>query len=72
MKIQAVSKYLDLAEDGLVSRLECPLDQGLLLPNLDNNDSVYLYCISCEYKKSVGLDLYGKILKSLKEYGYDI
>jgi hypothetical protein len=65
MKIQYVSKYLLLAEKGLVPRLECPMDQGPLMPNMDINDNIYLYCLSCTYKNIVGIDLYEKIVKKV-------
>jgi DNA-directed RNA polymerase subunit M/transcription elongation factor TFIIS len=58
-----VSKYLDLASQGLVSKMDCPLDQGLLMPNQDINDKIYLYCLSCKYRKEIGLDLYGRMEK---------
>ena len=58
-----MSKYLDLASQGLVSEMACPLDQGLLMPNQDINDKIYLYCLSCDYKKEIGLDLYGRMEK---------
>lgn len=61
MKIQYVSRYLTLAEEGLVPRIECPMDQGLLMCNLNENDEILLYCISCEYKKTIGIELYQKI-----------
>lgn len=67
MKIQYVSKYISLSEEGLVSKLDCPIDQGLLLPNLNNNDNVILYCLSCSYNKVVGIDLYNKIVKLVNE-----
>lgn len=63
IKIQIVSKYLTLAEEGLVPRISCPMDQGLLMPNLDIDDTVFLYCISCGYKKNVGLALYEKMME---------
>lgn len=66
MKIQLVSEYINLAEEGLVPRIECPMDQGLLKSNLDSDDKIYLYCLSCSYKKEIGLDLYGKIREQLK------
>jgi len=31
------------------------------MPNQDINDKIYLYCLSCEYKKEIGLDLYGRM-----------
>ena len=61
MKIQYVSKYINLAEEGLAPKLDCPMDQGLLLCNQDIDDVIYLYCLSCEYKKNIGLDLYNKM-----------
>jgi hypothetical protein len=67
MRIQYVSKYISLSEEGLVSKLECPIDQGLLLPNLNQNDNIFLYCIECSYKKIVGIDLYNKIVNKVKE-----
>ena len=60
-KIQIVSKYLTLAEEGLVPGIKCPMDQGLLMPNLSTEDEIYLYCLSCEYKKTVGTEYYGKL-----------
>ena len=35
--------------------MDCPLDQGLLMCNLDFEDRVFLYCLSCEYKNFLGL-----------------
>ena len=67
MKIQIVSKYLTLAEEGLVSKLECPIDQGLLMPNLNSSDIIYLYCLSCSYKNSMGLEVYDRIEKAVRE-----
>jgi uncharacterized protein YebE (UPF0316 family) len=67
MRIQYVSKYISLSEEGLVSKLECPVDQGLLLPNLNELDNIFLYCLSCSYKKIVGIDLYNKIMKQVNE-----
>ena len=66
MQIQIVSKYLALAEEGLVSKLECPIDQGLLMPNQTINDKIYLYCLSCDYKKELGLELYGRMEKAVR------
>ena len=66
MRIQYVSKYLQLAEEGLVPRLECPMDQGLLMSNLDWEDSIYLYCTSCSYKKYLGVDVYEEIKKNVE------
>jgi hypothetical protein len=61
MKVQYVSEYLALAEKGLCPRLDCPMDKGPLLTNLDINDRVILYCISCDWKTVLGLQLYNQI-----------
>ena len=66
MKIQYVSKYLSLSEEGLVPRIYCPMDQGSLLCNLDGEDSIFLYCLSCDYKKHIGLHLYDKLKESVE------
>lgn len=68
-KIQYVSKYIALSEEGLVPRLECPLDQGLLFSNQTDLDEVYLYCLSCEYKKFIGFDFYEEIIKAVNKNG---
>ena len=66
MRLQIVSRYIALSEEGLVSRLECPLDQGLLMPNIDDKDDIYLYCLSCNYKNTMGLEVYDRIEKSVR------
>jgi len=68
MRIQIVSKYLALAEEGLVSKLDCPIDQGLLVPNLDDEDKIFLYCLSCNYKNNMGLEVYDNIRKQVERY----
>jgi hypothetical protein len=63
-KIQYVSTYISLAQEGLVTSLDCPLDQGPLMCNLEQNsdeDIVFLYCLSCSYKKIVGLSHFNTI-----------
>jgi len=62
-RIQYVSKYIALSEEGLVPRIICPMDQGSLLCNQTLDDKIYLYCLSCEYKKFIGSDFYDEILK---------
>jgi hypothetical protein len=37
------------------------MDQGLLMPNLSNEDEIYLYCLSCDYRKTIGTEYYGKL-----------
>ena len=61
MKVQLVSKYLTLAQEGLVPQMDCPVDQGLLMCNEDLDQKIFLYCLSCSYKKFVGIDFYNKL-----------
>lgn len=65
MKIQTVSEYLALAKEGLVPRIECPVDQGLLFCNQDLEENIYLYCLSCNYKNYMGLEVYSGMEKAL-------
>lgn len=53
-----MSKYLTLAREGLVPQMDCPLDQGLLFANSDGEDQIFVYCLSCNYKKYIGIHLY--------------
>ena len=66
MKIQYVSKYLSLSREGLVPELLCPMDQGSLYPNQDAEENIFLYCLSCNYKNSIGLEAYSKIEAAVK------
>jgi hypothetical protein len=66
MKIQVVSKYIALSEEGLVPALECPMDQGLLFCNLADDESIYLYCLSCNYKNVLGLEVYNILLNKIR------
>jgi hypothetical protein len=66
MKIQFVSKYISLSEEGLVDKLECPIDQGPLFCNQTLGDEIYLYCLECEYKKTIGLEFYDNIVKKVR------
>ena len=66
MQIQYVSKYIALSEEGLVPGFKCPMDQGSLLCNLDLEDNIYLYCLSCDYKNNLGLEVYEKIMNEVK------
>lgn len=67
-KIQYVSKYIALAAEGLVPKILCPMDQGLLLCNQDLEDKIFLYCLECDYKKYIGLSVYNSIISEVKKY----
>jgi len=61
-QIQYVSQYIALSEESLVPKLECPMDQGSLFCNLDLEDNIFLYCISCDYKNFIGSSFYDNIV----------
>jgi len=65
MRIQYVSTYINLSEEGLVEKLNCPVDNGSLFSSLDQEDNIVLCCLECNYKKNIGLDFYDKIRKTV-------
>lgn len=67
MQIQYVSRYIELSREGLVPQVNCPMDQGPLFSNLDKEDQIFLYCISCEYKKTIGISFYNNIVKEVNK-----
>jgi hypothetical protein len=67
MRIQYVSTYISMSEEGLVEKLLCPVDQSLLFSNQDLEDNIYLYCLECEYKKNIGLATYKEIVKAVNK-----
>jgi hypothetical protein len=34
----------------------CPLDEGLLEPRIDDDGEIEVYCLSCSWKQTLGLD----------------
>lgn len=66
-QIQYVSKYITLSEEGLVPKLECPMDKGPLFANQDLDGTDYLYCLSCNYKNILGIEVYDKIIEMVKK-----
>lgn len=66
-KVQYVSKYIALSKEGLVPELLCPMDQGPLYSNLDLEDNIFLYCISCNYKRTVGILDYDNIVSLVEK-----
>lgn len=71
MKIQYVSKYIALSEEGLVPILDCPVDQGPLFSNQNLEDEIYLYCLQCDYKKTIGIAFYNQIVKTVNGVMHD-
>ncbi len=67
MRIQYVSTYISMSEDGLVEKLLCPVDQSSLFSNQDLFDNIFLYCLECEYKKELGSSTYDKIVNAVNK-----
>ena len=67
MRIQYVSTYISMSEEGLVEKLLCPVDQSVLFCNQDLADNISLYCLECEYRKDMGSATYQKIVKLVEE-----
>ena len=65
MKIQYVSTYISMSEEGLVEKLLCPVDQSILFSNEDLEENIYLYCLECDYKKNIGIQTYNEIVKKV-------
>jgi hypothetical protein len=51
-----------MSEEGLVEKLLCPVDQSILFCNQTISDELYLYCLSCKYKKALGITTYQNIV----------
>ena len=66
MRVQYVSTYISMSEEGLVEKLSCPVDQSLLFCNQDLSDDIYLYCLECEYRKNIGINTYNDIVKAVQ------
>jgi hypothetical protein len=39
------------------------MDQGSLYPNQDAEENIFLYCLSCNYKKNIGIEMYANLKK---------
>ena len=70
MIIHIVRKYLELSNNNTIPPVLCELDNdhGSLMPNLDENDEVFLYCLACEFKIHLGInsiqDMFETVLRS--------
>lgn len=69
MDIRVFSKYYQLSLIGKVLPINCSVDEndGILVPNLDEDDRVYLYCLGCNFKMWPGQELYNNIEFILEE-----
>jgi len=68
MRVQYVSTYISMSEEGLVEKLLCPVDQSILFSNQNILDEIYLYCLECDYKKALGTASYQKIVDEVNKH----
>lgn len=57
MIIKIVRKYIELSQLGKTKPLLCEIDNdhGSLVPNVDFDDVCYLYCLACDFKRTLGM-----------------
>ena len=69
MDIRIFSKYYQLSLKDKVIPITCEIDptDGIMVPNLSDDDIVYLYCLSCNFKLFPGLELYNNIISTLEK-----
>jgi hypothetical protein len=56
--ITTIHRYRKYVRDNLLPDLYCAKNDGTHLPlvsRMDQDDNVYLYCLTCDYEKQVGL-----------------
>jgi hypothetical protein len=41
------------------------MDQGPLMCNETNEGIIYLYCLSCQYKNNIGLEMYERLKRAV-------
>ena len=79
MRIQAVNAYLKLVDENLAPKILCKSDKlhGRLFPELiesESGDSIDLYCLACDYRMTLGLDMYKRMFDIvwMYEFGRDV
>lgn len=67
--IQQLHLYKNLSEKGLVPGLFCPIDElhGIILPWVDDEDKVCLWCIFCNSKVYLGAEREKYIIELLHQ-----
>ena len=67
--IRIFSKYYQLSLKDKVIPIRCGLDSDHpgLVPNLSDDDRIFLYCLGCSYKMFPGKELYDNIEFVLEE-----
>lgn len=76
MDIRVFSKYYQLSLKDKVLPITCGIDEDhpYLVPNLSDDDKIYLYCLGCSFKMYPGIELYNNIefvLNELEKNGED-
>lgn len=69
MDIRKFSKYYQYSINNKVIPIKCQLDSDhpTLVPNLTDDDRIYLYCLGCNFKLYPGQELYNNIEFILEE-----
>jgi hypothetical protein len=63
MNFGVFRQYYELQTNGLVPTIACGNDKlhlGLV-PNMDSEDKIFLYCLECDYKKFPGSGFYNSM-----------
>ena len=71
MIYQTFSRYYQLSLiENEIPQILCKSDgeHGSLVPNMTNDDKIYLYCVECNYKLHPGLTMYKKLNDILKNF----
>ena len=71
MRLQVFSEYLQMAQEGRVNFLSCPMHpleeaKFPLVHKLNEEDKIMLHCMACGYKNLVGEETYNYILKIIE------
>ena len=70
MRIQTFSTYSQLAQEGKVDFLSCPMhpeEEAIFqLMHLEENDKIVLQCLACGYKNIPGQQLYENLIEKIK------
>lgn len=67
MDIRLFSKYYKLSLEDKVIPIQCGIDQfhPVMVPNIDEEDQIYLYCLACNFKIIPGTELYRNITECI-------
>lgn len=69
MEYRKFSKYYQYSIKNKVIPLKCQMDSDhpILVPNITDDDKIFLYCLACNFKMYPGLELYNNIEFILEE-----